>query len=335
MALDPTIASLLEQLAATGATTPVYELSLADARAGLDLVGTIGIANPPAVARVEQRTIDAGDHAIAAELVWGSEAPRAALLFVHGGGFVLGSLRGYGPMVRHLAASTGALVVSLDYRLAPEHRFPAAVDDTLHGLRWLAAERDALGVSVLGVVGDSAGGNLAAVASIAAPSEGIDLALALELYPATDLSEDLASLERFGEGYYLTAEEARWFASQYLGDDERLLADWRANPMAATDLDDLPLTIVATAGYDPIGDAGRRWAARLAALEPRGSVPDDLDERLRQAGVEVSGWARGRVISLDFPTLVHGFASIAQLAPAAGAACELSYGLAAWVLERA
>lgn len=335
MALDATIASLLAQLAATGATTPVYELSLSDARAGLDLVGTIGIPSPPEVAKVEHRTIDAGDHALEVELVWGSEAPRAALLFMHGGGFVLGSLAGYGPMVRHLAASTGALVASLDYRLAPEHPFPAAVDDTLIGLRWLAAERGAFGVSVLGVAGDSAGGNLAAVASIAAPSEGIDLALALELYPATDLSDDLASLERYGDGYYLTAEEARWFATQYLGDDERLLADWRANPMAASELGDLPLTIVATAGYDPIGDAGRRWAARLATLDRRGRLPDDLDERLERAGVEVVGEARGRVIALDFPTLIHGFASIAQLAPAAGAACELSYGLAKWVLDRA
>jgi acetyl esterase len=328
VALDPVIQGLLAQLEAAGATTPVYELDLASARAGLDLIGSLGFPDPPAPVRVEEHRVDAGDRFLTVEVVWGAEAPRVGVLFLHGGGFVLGSLAGYRGVTRHLAHRLGAVIASVGYRLAPEHPYPAAVEDTFAALQWLRAFAQDEGLERLGVAGDSAGGNLAAVASLGAMDLGVELTAALELYPATDFADDLPSLTRFAEGYFLRASEASWFAEQYLQGNRALADDWRVSPVRAASVDEVPMSVVATAGYDPIGDAGRRWAARLAEAPQASSVEGlDLAPRLAGAGVEVQGFARGRVVALDFPTLIHGFASIAGVAPAARAACNLAYDL--------
>ena|GEM_PF-3102666 len=327
MALDPVVEAVLAQLVASGAARPVYELPLAEARAGLDLAGSLGFPQPPEPIAVRQERIDLGDRVLTSEVVWGAESPSAAVLFLHGGGFVLGSLAGYQGVVRHLAHRIGAVVVAVEYRLAPEHPFPAAVEDTLGSLRWLRKFARDAGLERLGVAGDSAGGNLAAVASLAAAELGIELAAALELYPATDFSEDLPSLARFAEGFFLTAAEARWFAEQYLTGREELIDDWRVSPVRAENVDGVPVSVVATAGYDPIGDAGRRWAARLAEAKPRTLDHFDLATWLGRAGVEVVGYAAGRVVALEFPTLIHGFASMAGVVPAALAASDLAYDL--------
>jgi acetyl esterase len=193
-----------------------------------------------------------------------AEGRLPAIAYYHGGGFVIGSVETHDGTCRALANATGCAVVSVDYRLAPEHRFPAAPEDCWSALAWLAAEGEALGLdpSRLAVAGDSAGGNLAAAAALLARERGPELRFQLLVYPVTDHGFDTPSYLENGEGYFLSAAMMRWFWQQYLEEPSHG-ADPLASPLRAADLAGLPPALVLTAEYDPLRDEGEVYAARL------------------------------------------------------------------------
>lgn len=239
----------------------------------------------------------------------GLASPAPAIVYFHGGGFVIGSLASHDGVCRFLAAESRALVVSVDYRLAPEHPWPAAPDDAFAAYRWVREHAAELGVDAarISVAGDSAGGNLAAVVCRDAKLAGVPLPKAQALvYPATDLRRTMASHRTFAEGFLLTAREIQWFMDRYVprgGDD---LDHPRASPLSAEDLAGLPPALVVTAGFDPLRDEGRAYADRLEA-----------------AGVAVTYRChRG---------LIHGFVSFAGAVPAAR---DALLDVATWLRER-
>jgi acetyl esterase/lipase len=191
--------------------------------------------------------------------------PSPGLVFFHGGGWVLGDLETHDTMCRHLANASGCTIVSVDYRLAPEHKFPAAVEDCLAATEWVAANAAALGIDSerLAVGGDSAGGNLAAVTSLLARERGAPaLRYQLLFYPPVDFAGSHASHTRLAEGYLLTQATMRWFSEHYLRGPEDV-ANWQASPLYAADLAGLPPAFVLTAGFDPLCDEGTAYARRL------------------------------------------------------------------------
>lgn len=187
-----------------------------------------------------------------------------ALLFLHGGGWVLGDL-GYGDaMCAELSEQARITVISVDYRLAPEHKFPAAIEDAVDALDWVAAHAADLAIDPkrLAVGGDSAGGNLAAVLALHARDAGPPLAAQILLYPVTDLTMSHPSYVSNGEGYFLTRTMMEWFGDQYLaGDDDR--RHWRVSPLHAQTLAGTPPAFVITCGFDPLRDEGTAYATRL------------------------------------------------------------------------
>ena len=192
---------------------------------------------------------------------------KAGLMYFHGGGWTIGDLDTHDVLCRQLCAAADVAVVSVDYRLAPEARFPAAVDDCVAATRWVQREGAALGLDVsrLAVGGDSAGGNLAAVVSIVLRDAGDALpAYQLLIYPATDQRAGAPSHTANGQGYLLTRDSVAYYASQYMG-PQGDLSDWRASPLLAPDLTRLPPALVLTAGYDPLRDEGRQYADALSA----------------------------------------------------------------------
>ncbi|WP_306322213.1 MULTISPECIES: alpha/beta hydrolase [unclassified Streptomyces] len=196
-----------------------------------------------------------------------AEAPQddvtPVVVFFHGGGMVLCSLDSHDAFCRELAADTGALVVSVDYRLAPEHPFPAAPDDAYTALLWAARNHPG---RPLVVAGDSAGGNLAAVTALRARERGgPDLAAQHLYYPMLDPDRSSASYEENAHGNFVTADHMRWYWQQYLPRPEQDARDPRATPFAAAELGGLPPAFVVTAGLDPLRDEGRRYAELLAA----------------------------------------------------------------------
>ena len=200
---------------------------------------------------------------------WPREAKPAelfpVLLWLHGGGFVIGNLDTHDSVCRMLATQADCVVVAVDYRLAPEFKFPAAVEDCHAALRWLALHALEIGADPkrIAVGGDSAGGNLAAVAAILARNEGYPgLALQLLIYPCTAPEPETASHRRFAEGYVLTRNSIVWFYQQYLR-NARDTGDFRFAPLVADDLANLPPALVLVAGYDPLRDEGVDYARRL------------------------------------------------------------------------
>jgi acetyl esterase len=230
-----------------------------------------------------------------------SGTPGATLLFIHGGGWVLGSVEGYDSFARALCLGTGAAVVSVDYRLAPEHPFPAATRDVLAAYRWALAERAAgrLGPKGIFACGDSAGGNLAAVLCAQAAASGLDApAGCIMLCPVTDLSRmDTESYSRFGKGYLLTKEEMEWFRSLYLPDPADR-SDPAASPLLAGGLSGHPRSLVLVAEFDPLRDEGEAYAERLSA-----------------AGVAVD--------CRRMPGMIHDFVVMSRFTPSAGRAIRM------------
>ena len=195
-----------------------------------------------------------------------ADAVLPVLVFFHGGGWVVGDIETHDTVCRHLANRAECAVVSVDYRLAPEHKFPAAVDDAYAATAWVADNAAALGADParLAVGGDSAGGNLAAVVCLRArDAGGPQIRYQLLIYPATDAAMRHESIARFAEGYVLTRSTMRWFYEQYLRSPDDA-ADWRVSPLVAPDLAGLPPALVMTAGYDPLCDEGDAYAERLA-----------------------------------------------------------------------
>jgi acetyl esterase len=191
---------------------------------------------------------------------------RPIVVYFHGGGFVVGSVRSHDGVCRALCRKSDAIVISVDYRLAPEHRFPAAVDDAVAATRWILKEARALGGDprAVAVGGDSAGGNLAAVVTQATKHDERRPMFQLLVYPATDMTRSFASHRLFREGYMLPKPSIDWFLSNYLNDDRDQI-DPRASPLFAEDLAGLPPALVITAGFDPLRDEGRAYADKLAA----------------------------------------------------------------------
>jgi acetyl esterase len=220
-----------------------------------------------------------------------------ALVFFHGGGWTIGDLDTHDVVCRQLALGARCAVFSVDYRLAPEHPFPAAVEDCFSATRFVFehAEKIKIDPNRIAVGGDSAGGNLAAVVALMARDKsGPPLVYQLLIYPATDQRCELPSHERNGEGYLLTKEGIRFFRDGYLP-DEKDRTDWRASPLLAASHAHLPPALVLTAGYDPLVDEGRAYAERLA-----------------KAGVAVS--------YREYSDMVHGFVLFGGVVDAANAA---------------
>jgi acetyl esterase len=265
MAIDEATAGFLSQLAESGAK-PLHELTPEEARAVTSALGEL-FGPGPDVAKsddVQVPTPD-GDHITVRVLVPEGEI-RALVVYYHGGGWVIGDLETHDHIVRVLANRLNAAIVNVDYRLAPEHRFPAAVDDSWAALLW-ANERMteiAGGPVPLVVMGDSAGGNLAAVvARRARDAGGPELASQVLIYPVTDADLDTASSLDAENQVLLTRESMIWFWDHYAPDPaDRKHPD--ASPMQASDLTGLAPAIVITAEHDPLRDEGEAYAERLA-----------------------------------------------------------------------
>ncbi len=263
MPLDPQIQALLERGTGVPAT---HTLPVAEARRLYE--ARIALMAPPAeIARVAEHDIDGPGGKLRLRIY----APRAIgphplVVFFHGSGFVLCSLDTHDGMCRNLCAGADCLVVSVDYRLAPEHKFPAALDDCVVATRWAVAHAAEFGADPARTVlaGDSAGGNLAAAAALRLRDEGgPPLRGQLLIYPVTDYhTPGTPSYRENAEGYGLTRDTMEWFWGHYLADPADAENPY-ASPLKAPDLSRLPPALVQTAEYDPLRDEGERYAARL------------------------------------------------------------------------
>lgn len=284
--LEPEAKAVIEAAIKSG-RPPYHQLSPKDARQLF--LETIPLATPvpPEIGGVKNLAAEGPHGPIPLRLYRpaGAAAVTPVYVYFHGGGWVIGDLESHDVLCRQLAAASGASVIAVDYRLAPEHKFPVAADDAWAATRWIVAHAGELGVDGgrVAVGGDSAGGNLAAVVALMARDAGAPaLALQVLLYPVTDLGAESKSYEDFAEDYLLTRESMRWFRAHYLGGGNEGL-DWRASPLRAPSLGGLPPALIITAGFDPLRDEGEAYAARL-----------------REAGVTVD--------YVCFGGMIHGFA---------------------------
>jgi acetyl esterase len=265
MPVDPQIKALLEQAAGL---PEVHRLSVAEARAMAERrVALMAPAAP--VGAVEERTVagPAGPMRLR-RYTPAAAGPWPLLVFFHGSGFVLCSLDTHDGMARNLCAGAGCVVVSVDYRLAPEHKFPAGLEDCAFATRWAAEHAAELGADAgrLAVAGDSAGGNLAAATALWLRDRGGPaLSAQLLIYPVADYhTPGTPSYAENAEGYGLTRETMRWFWAHYLNEPAEA-ADPYAAPLKAADLRGLPPALVMTAEYDPLRDEAELYAERLRA----------------------------------------------------------------------
>ncbi|MDZ5458332.1 alpha/beta hydrolase [Azohydromonas lata] len=255
-------------------TPPLHTLTPAEARAAYTLRAEV--LEPPRapLARVEDFSIPAADGtALPARLYAVSHERLPVLLYLHGGGFVIGNLETHDSLCRQLALRSGGAVVALDYRLAPEHRFPTAVDDAWAAMHWLATQADAvLGLdgSRLAVGGDSAGGTLTAACALHARDVGLPLALQVLITPGTTAHADTASHKLFANGFVLDAAAITWFFDHYIDFHHR--RDWRFAPLEA-DADGVAPACVILAECDPLVDEGVAYADQMRAT----GVPVELE----------------------------------------------------------
>jgi acetyl esterase len=268
----------------------------AEARRNLKRRARAFAGTPVPMARVEELSLPGPAIAIPARLYVprDDDTRRPLVVFYHGGGWVVGDLETHDATCRFLAREADASVLSVDYRLAPEHRFPAAVEDAYAAFLWAVREAEVLcgNPSCIAVAGDSAGGNLAAVVSqLAVASGGPRPAAQLLIYPATDFSVKRPSYRTFATGFVLTDANTSWYRDQYLP-DEATRRDPRASPLLAPDLRGLPPAIVVTAGFDVLRDEGEEYARRM-----------------EEAGV--------RVVLRRCGGQIHGFANATGVSPAA------------------
>jgi acetyl esterase len=263
--VDPQIQVLLDRGAGVPAT---HTLPVAVARTQYE--ARIALMAPPAeIAGAREQTIDGPGGPLRIRLYTPrGKGPFPLLVFFHGSGFVLCSLDTHDGMCRNLCAGAGCVVASVGYRLAPEYKFPAGIDDCLHATRWAAAHVAELGADSarIAVAGDSAGANMAAVTALRVRDEGGPaLCAQLLLYPVTDYySPGTPSYEENAEGYGLTRDTMKWFWDHYLSEASQG-AHPHASPLRATDLSGLPPALVITAEYDPLRDEGERYAEKLRA----------------------------------------------------------------------
>ena len=305
MALDPQVKAFLDMLAAAGGP-PLEQMEVPAAREMYLAM------SPPtagaAMAKVEDRRIPGGDAGV--EILVriytpeGGDGPFPIVVYFHGGGWVIGDLETHDHWCRALASEVPAVVVAVDYRLAPETRFPAAAEDCFAATRWAAANAKALqgDAGRLAVAGDSAGGNLsAAVAQMARDRGGPAIAFQLLLCPATEYGFDTASYRDNADGYMLTKSGMVWFWHHYLADPAKDGLDPRASPMRAQSLAGLPPAHVVTAEYDVLRDEGEAYAAKL-----------------RQAGVPVT--------AKRYDGQIHDFFAFGHVLAQGAAASEEIFG---------
>ena len=297
MPLEPATAALLEQLAAAGGPT-MEELGPEGAREMYRAM------QPPAddivVGATEDRSIPGPDGEIPVRIYRpDGDGPFPVHVHYHGGGWVIGDLETHDADCRELCRLAQVVVVAVDYRLAPEHPYPAAVDDCYAATRWASEHAEDIGgrPGAVSVGGDSAGGNLAAVVSqMARARGGPDINFQLLIYPVTDAAMDTPSHDENAEGYMLTREGMQWFWNLYCPDPGRRKEPF-ASPLRADDLSDLPPALVMTAEFDPLRDEGEAYARRL-----------------HEAGVATQ--------CERYDGLIHGFFSQARMIPAARPAVE-------------
>jgi acetyl esterase len=292
--LDPDAAAVYKAFQDAG--RPAYEtLTAPEARAYYAQARFATNPEPPELARVAPLSIPAPHGTIPAR-IYVPKQPRLqnglspVLVFFHGGGWVIGDLDTHDVVCRQLAVEGALIVISVDYRLAPEHKFPAAAHDAIAATGWIAANARELGIDAarLSIGGDSAGGNLTAVVALTArDGNGPDSAGQVLIYPATDFAMAHGSHSEAETSVLLTHSVIRWFRDHYLNGAADI-HDWRASPARATDLAGLPPAYVLTAGADPLRDEGDEYAGRL-----------------RQAGVPVT--------YKHYPGQFHGFVTMGKL----------------------
>ncbi|HUG21796.1 alpha/beta hydrolase [Piscinibacter sp.] len=296
MALDPAVKSVLDDLRAAGLPHP-HQLSVPEARQMMRSLKPVGPA-PTVVGRVEDRDLPSSAGPLPVRLYWPEAlAPHPVIVYFHGGGFVLGDLDTHDGLCRRLCAGAQSLVIAVDYRLAPEQPFPAALDDALTATRWVQAHAVRLhgDATRLFVCGDSAGGNLAAMVCLRSRDVGAPrIRGQLLFYPVTaHYDPPTPSYLEFADHHFLTRESMRWFIDHYLGG----ASPDGAFPLAVPDLSGLPPAFIVTAECDPLRDEGRAYA-----------------ERLRAAGVPVA--------YRELTGMIHSCLSQTDLHPAAAAALQ-------------
>ncbi len=301
--LDPDAAAVYRAVQEAG--RPAYEtLTAPEARAYYAQARFATNPEAPELARVAPLSIPA-PHGVTPARIYVPKELRQhdglspALVFFHGGGWVIGDLDSHDVVCRKLAVEGALIVISVDYRLAPEHKFPAAADDAIAATKWIAANARELGIdgSRLSIGGDSAGGNLAAVVALAArDGNGPAIAGQVLIYPAVDFAMTHGSHSEPETSVLLTHSVIRWFRDHYL-DGTADIHDWRASPARAASLAALPPAYVLTAGADPLRDEG-----------------DEYAERLKQAGVPVT--------YRHYPGQFHGFFTMGKLLPQANSAAS-------------
>ena len=293
MALDPQAQAVIDLVIKSG--RPAYNtLSPKDARQLFRETRPASTPTPPEIGAVRNLVAQGPGGPIPLRVYRpagvAASVALPGLMYFHGGGWVIGDLDTHDVLCRQFTAEAGITVVNVDYRLAPEHKFPAAADDAWAATRWTVAHASELGVDAgrLAVGGDSAGGNLAAVVALQARDASAPaIKLQVLVYPVTDVAAESRSYQDFAEGYMLTRESMRWFTAHYLAAAGQA-NDWRVSPLRASSHAGLPPALVVTAGFDPLRDEGAAYAAKL-----------------QQAGVLVDYVCYGGMI--------HGFAGMGKL----------------------
>lgn len=291
MPLDPQVQDVLDAMVALGAP-PLNTLPVADARAAFIALGAARRGEPEPVSKVEDRLIPGPERAIPVRIYTPEGyGPFPVLAFFHGGGWVIGNIDTHDATCRSLTNAAGCITVSVDYRLAPEHKFPAATEDCYAVTAWVAKNAGAINgdAARIAVGGDSAGGNLAAVVALMARDRGgPELVYQLLIYPVTDYYKPgTPSYQENAEGYFLTREGMIWFWDLYLSGEDEALHPY-VSPLQAESLNGLPPAMVITAEFDPLRDEGEIYA-----------------NRLKDAGVPVT-YAR-------YEGMIHGFFGMAAV----------------------
>ncbi|HEY4124921.1 MAG TPA: alpha/beta hydrolase [Rhizomicrobium sp.] len=299
MPLDPVLKAFLDQIASIGGPK-TWDLQPNEAREAF--AGLLQMAGPKdiPIGKVTNIAIPATHGEIAARSyapVAASSEPLPTLVYFHGGGWVIGSIETHDGLCRMIANGSGCRVISIEYGLAPENKFPGPVEDAMTAVEWIEKNAAQLGVDAnrLAVGGDSAGGNLAAViAQIAKAKGGPKIAFQMLLFPVTQIGDETTSLREYAEGYFLERKTLDWFYAHYLPADADKKSP-RISPLHAEDVTGLPPAYVMLGGFDPLHDEGLAYA-----------------EKLRAAGV--------RVTVADYPEMVHVFIYLQAVLPQAAEA---------------
>ncbi|HEY1630884.1 MAG TPA: alpha/beta hydrolase [Rhizomicrobium sp.] len=296
MPLDPLVKGFLDQMASVPGPK-MWEVPPAVARETFNaMMQLVGPKDVP-IGKVQNLTMPGpgGDIALRSYVPVAAKGEALpTLVFFHGGGFVIGNIESHDGLCRMLANEAGVRVISVAYRLSPEHKFPAAVEDAFAAVDWIENNAASLGVDAnrIAVGGDSAGGGLAAVVAQLAKAKGDPkIVYQMLLFPVTQIGTETGSMREFGEGYFLDAATLRWFFNHYLLDSADR-ADPRVSPLQAKDVSGLPPAYIMLGGFDPLHDEGAAYA-----------------DRLRAAGVKVQ--------VADYPDMVHDFIYLQAVLPQA------------------